>query len=178
MTTSLPSRSGNRRRCTDGTPDARSFRDALGAYATGVAFVAAAPGGKPAGLIVNSLTSVSLDPPLVSFCASRGSLTWSRMRRAGRLGISILGARHEAFARRAAPAGADRFARTDWELLQGVPLLRDALAWLECEIVAEHPGGDHSIVVARVDRLRRSPPRDPLVFFAGTYRRLSVDERP
>ena len=52
-------------------PDARSFRDALARFATGVAFVTAAPDGEPAGLIVNSLTSVSLEPPLVSFCPSR-----------------------------------------------------------------------------------------------------------
>ena len=56
-------------------PDARSFRDALARFATGVAFVTAAPDGEPTGLIVNSLTSVSLEPPLVSFCPSRSSLT-------------------------------------------------------------------------------------------------------
>ena len=50
------------------TPDPRSFRDALGRFATSVAFVTATPDGEPAGLIVNSLTSVSLEPPLVSFC--------------------------------------------------------------------------------------------------------------
>jgi flavin reductase (DIM6/NTAB) family NADH-FMN oxidoreductase RutF len=169
MTTSPPWRSAKRLRCTE-----RSFRDTLGAFATGVAFVAAAPGGGPAGLIVNSLTSVSLDPPLVSFCASRTSLTWSRMRSAQRLGISILGSRHEAFARHAAPAGADRFAGTDWALRRGVPLVRHALAWLECESVAEHPAGDHWIVLARVDRLRLLTADDPLVFFGGAYRRLGA----
>jgi flavin reductase (DIM6/NTAB) family NADH-FMN oxidoreductase RutF len=161
------------RRCTEDPPDARSFRDALGAFATGVAFVAAAPGGDPAGLIVNSLTSVSLDPPLVSFCVSRTSFTWSRMRRARRVGISILGSRHEAFARRATPAGADRFACTEWALVHGLPLLEGALAWLECEIAGEHGAGDHWIVVARVELLRRSTDRDPLVFFGGAYRRLA-----
>jgi 3-hydroxy-9,10-secoandrosta-1,3,5(10)-triene-9,17-dione monooxygenase reductase component len=177
MTTSPPLRSEKHRRCTETKPDARSFRDALGAFATGVAFVAAAPGGEPVGLIVNSLTSVSLDPPLVSFCASRTSLTWSRMRRAKRLGISILGSRQQAFARRAAPAGADRFSGTEWALQRGAPLLSHALAWLECEIVAEHRAGDHWIVVAGVDQLRLFAADDPLVFFAGTYCGLAVDER-
>ena len=79
-------------------PDARSFRDALGRFATGVAFVTAAPDGEPAGLIVNSLTSVSLEPPLVSFCPARSSLTWSRMRRARRFGVNVLGRQHERFA--------------------------------------------------------------------------------
>jgi 3-hydroxy-9,10-secoandrosta-1,3,5(10)-triene-9,17-dione monooxygenase reductase component len=151
-------------------PSARSFRDALGRFATGVAFVTAAPDGQPSGLIVNSLASVSLDPPLVSFCPSRSSLTWSRMRRTGRFGVNVLARRHESFARRATPAGADRFAGLDWEPGRGgVPLLTGALASLECEIVAEHPAGDHWIVVGRVENLRVAPETDPLVFFAGAF---------
>ena len=152
-------------------PDPRDFRDALGRLATGVAFVTAVPDGEPAGLIVNSFTSVSLEPPLVSFCPSRCSLTWSRMRRARRFGVSVLGHRHERFARDATPAGADRFAGLDWELgHSGVPLVADALAALECEIVAEHPAGDHWIVVGRVESLRVSAVKDPLVFYGGTFR--------
>ncbi len=151
-------------------PDARSFRNALGRFATGVAFVTAAPDGEPAGLIVNSLTSVSLEPPLVSFCPSRSSLTWSRMRRAGRFGVNVLGRQHERFAMRATPAGADRFAGLNWELgSRGIPLLTDALVTLECEILAEHPAGDHWIVVGRVTDLRTSPLKDPLVFFDGAF---------
>jgi 3-hydroxy-9,10-secoandrosta-1,3,5(10)-triene-9,17-dione monooxygenase reductase component len=151
-------------------PDARSFRDALGRLATGVAFVTAAPGGEPAGLIVNSLTSVSLEPPLVSFCPARSSLTWSRMRRTGRFGVNVLGRQHEQFAKRATPAGANRFAGLEWEPGRGdVPLLAGALAALECEIVAEHPAGDHWIVVGHVDALQTSPSKDPLVFFAGEF---------
>jgi flavin reductase (DIM6/NTAB) family NADH-FMN oxidoreductase RutF len=156
-------------------PDARSFRDALGRFATGVAFVTAAPDGAPAGLIVNSLASVSLEPPLVSFCPARRSLTWSRMRRTRRFGVNVLGRQHERFARRAAPAGADRFAGLDWEPGRGgVPLVTDALASLECEIVAEHPAGDHWIVVGQVHNLRVAPLNDPLVFFAGTFRALPL----
>ena len=151
-------------------PDPRSFRDALGRFATGVAFVTAAPDGEPAGLIVNSLTSVSLDPPLVSFCPSRSSLTWSRMRRTGRFGVNVLGHEYERFARRATPPGADRFAGLDWECGRaGVPLLTNALASLECQLVAEHPAGDHWIVVGRVDHLRISASNDPLIFFAGEF---------
>jgi 3-hydroxy-9,10-secoandrosta-1,3,5(10)-triene-9,17-dione monooxygenase reductase component len=151
-------------------PDARSLRDTLGRFATGVAFVTAAPDGEPAGLIVNSLTSVSLAPPLVSFCPARSSLTWSRMRRTRRFGVNMLGRQHERFAVRATPAGADRFAGLDWEPGRcGVPLLTDALASLECEIVAEHPTGDHWIVVGRVDTVHIPPINHPLIFFAGAF---------
>ena len=80
------------------------------------------------------------------------------MRRAGRFGVNILGRHHAPFATRATPAGADRFAGMDWELgLRGAPLLTDALATLECKIVAEHPAGDHWIVVGQVDDLHIAP---------------------
>ena len=153
--------------------DALAFRDALGRFATGVAFVTAAPEGEPAGLIVNSFASVSLEPPLVSFSPSRTSLTWSRMRRTGRFGVNVLGRRHEPFVKRATPIGADRFAGLDWEPGRtGVPLISDALATLECEIAAEHGAGDHWIVVGRVCDLRVSLDDDPLVFFGGAFSAL------
>jgi 3-hydroxy-9,10-secoandrosta-1,3,5(10)-triene-9,17-dione monooxygenase reductase component len=153
----------------DVEPHARVFRDALGRFPTGVAFVTGVPDGEPAGLIVSSLTSVSLKPPLVSFCPSRSSLTWSRMRRTQRFGVNVLGRRHERFARNASPPGADRFTGVHWQLGPGgVPLITDALAALECDIVAEHPAGDHWIVVGHVHSILMSPFDDPLVFFAGT----------
>jgi 3-hydroxy-9,10-secoandrosta-1,3,5(10)-triene-9,17-dione monooxygenase reductase component len=161
--------------CAARAPDARAFRDTLGRFATGVAFVTAAADGEPAGLIVNSLASVSLEPPLVLFCPSRSSLTWSRMRRAGRFAVNVLGRRHERFAVRAAAAGADRFTGVEWEPGPGgSPLLGGALACLECEIVAEHPAGDHWIVVGRVDHLRVAALDEPLVFFAGRQRAVPV----
>jgi 3-hydroxy-9,10-secoandrosta-1,3,5(10)-triene-9,17-dione monooxygenase reductase component len=151
--------------------DGRAFRDAMARFATGVAFVTAAPAGEPAGLIVNSLASVSLEPPLVSFCPARRSLTWRRMRRAGRFGINVLARQHERFVARAAPPGTDRFAGLDWSPGEGgVPLVAGALAALECQIVAEHPAGDHTIVVGRVERMQVRAGDDPLVFYAGAFR--------
>jgi 3-hydroxy-9,10-secoandrosta-1,3,5(10)-triene-9,17-dione monooxygenase reductase component len=155
-------------------PDARSFRDALGRFATGVAFVTAAPGGEPEGLVVNSLASVSLTPPLVSFCPSRASITWSRIRRVGGFGVNVLGRDQRDFAERATPPGAQRFAGVDWDLGElGTPLLRDALASFECMIVAEHAAGDHWIVVGRVVGLEARASGEPLVFFDGEFRALT-----
>jgi flavin reductase (DIM6/NTAB) family NADH-FMN oxidoreductase RutF len=141
--------------------DERSLRAAFGRFATGVAFVTADLDGAPLGLIVSSFAAVSLRPPLVSFCPSRHSVTWQRMRRAGRCTINVLGARHATFARRAAPPGADRFAEPD--------VVRDALAAIECDLAAEHAAGDHWIVVGRVRRLRVSSDGQPLVYFAGRF---------
>lgn len=160
------------------SPSPGAFRDALGRFATGVAFITAAPGGEPAGLIVNSFSSVSLEPPLVSFSPARSSLTWSRMRRAGVFGVNVLGQQYEPFVVRAAPAGADRFAGVDWKKgRSGVPLLTNALVRLECGIVAEHIAGDHWIVVGQVSDLHISPRNHPLIFFAGEFASLQQPTR-
>jgi 3-hydroxy-9,10-secoandrosta-1,3,5(10)-triene-9,17-dione monooxygenase reductase component len=147
-----------------------SFREALSRFATGVAFVTADADGEPLGLIVNSFSSVSLEPPLISICPSRDSYTWARMRRTGRFAVNVLGAGHEGFVARATEPGADRFAGLEWEPgRDGAPVLTEALAYLECEIVDEHPAGDHWIVVARVEGLGVLAGEDPLIFFAGAF---------
>ena len=137
------------------------MRAAFGRFATGVVFVTTEVDDTPLGLIVSSFAAVSLRPPLVSFCPRRESITWQRMRHAGRFTAHILAARHGGFARRAAPPGADRFAEPD--------ILRDALASIECDLAADHAAGDHWIVVGRVRRLRVASDARPLVYFAGRF---------
>jgi 3-hydroxy-9,10-secoandrosta-1,3,5(10)-triene-9,17-dione monooxygenase reductase component len=148
--------------------DERRVRAAFGSFATGVAFVTATVRGAPHGLIVSTFTAVSLDPPLVSFCPARDSLTWRRMRQAGAFTVNVLSARHAEFARRAAEPGADRFAEP----------LHDPLAVIECDLEAEHATGDHSIVVGRVRSLYVSSPSHPLVYFAGGFGAFDPEESP
>jgi flavin reductase (DIM6/NTAB) family NADH-FMN oxidoreductase RutF len=138
--------------------DERTLRTAFGRFATGVAFVTT----ERDGLIVSSFAAVSLSPPLVSFCPSRDSLTWQRMRHAGHFTVHVLDEHSGGFARRAAVPGADRFAE---------PV--DALASFECELTAEHGAGDHWIVVGRVLRLRVVEDGRPLVYFAGGFGRFT-----
>ena len=139
--------------------DEQRLRAAFGGFATGVAFVTAQLEGPPLGLIVSSFSAVSLRPALISFCPSRGSLTWQRMRRAGTFTVHVLEASHHGFVRRAAPPGADRFAEPE--------VLREAIAAFECELEVEHPAGDHWIVVGRVQAVRLAEGGRPLVYHAG-----------
>jgi flavin reductase (DIM6/NTAB) family NADH-FMN oxidoreductase RutF len=128
-----------------------------------------------AHLIVSTFTAVSLQPPLVSFCAARDSFTWRRMRTAGRFAVNVLGARRADFARHVAARGVDRFTGAEFERGEsGLPVLVDALAVFECGIEAEHLAGDHSIVVGHVDALRVPGPRLPLVYWAGAFGDFSV----
>jgi 3-hydroxy-9,10-secoandrosta-1,3,5(10)-triene-9,17-dione monooxygenase reductase component len=148
--------------------DERRLRAAFGSFATGVAFVTARVDGAPLGLIVSTFTAVSLDPPLISFCPARDSLTWRRMRQAGGFSVNVLRSWHGGFARRAAEREADRFAE---------PLI-DPLAVIGCDLDAEHPAGDHTIVVGRVRSLHVSSPSRPLVYFAGGFGAFDPQEPP
>jgi flavin reductase (DIM6/NTAB) family NADH-FMN oxidoreductase RutF len=145
------------------------LRSAASAFPTGVALVTA-PGGL--GLHVDTFIAASLEPPLVAFSPSRQSLTWRRLRRAPRLGISVLGAQHAAGLRERARPGADSLAGLELELLDGdVPVVRDAPAVLLCTLVAEHPAGDHTLAVARVLSVHERAGSEPLVFHRGRLAR-------
>lgn len=154
--------------------DARTFRDALGCFATGVTVVTAmADDGTPIGLTANSFTSVSLDPPLLLVCIANGAGSAPTIRAAARFAVNVLQIGQQPTSNRFAGKGEDRFAATPWELGEfGTPVLTGSLASFECEAHAVHPGGDHFILVGRVLRVRFEPRRDPLLYFRGKYRRL------
>jgi 3-hydroxy-9,10-secoandrosta-1,3,5(10)-triene-9,17-dione monooxygenase reductase component len=139
-----------------------------GASPPGVTLVTAADASGPTGLIVNAFTAVSLEPPLIAICPSRHSFTWSRMRRRGRFGVNVLAAGHAKYVRDAAQAEADRFIGINYVLSEsGVPRILSAIAFLDCEPVAEQLAGDHWIVVARVHHLLADHDREPLIFSDG-----------
>jgi flavin reductase (DIM6/NTAB) family NADH-FMN oxidoreductase RutF len=157
--------------------DGQRFRGILGRFATGVVAISAVDPatGRPNGLAANAFTSVSLDPPLVSFCVAHTSTTWPRLRGAERFCVNILAASQREVCLRLAAKGGEKFAGLGWTTSPGGgPVIDGALAWLECSVEAEHVAGDHLIVVARVHRLDRHDDGDPLVFYQGGYGTFSA----
>lgn len=154
--------------------DARSFRNVLGKYPTGVVIVAAnAPSG-PVGMAVNSFTSVSLDPPLVAFCPMVTSATWASIKPVGAFAVSTLGAHHEDVSRLFAQRGVDKFAQHEWTMSpNGHPVLSDSLAWIDTTIESVRSAGDHEIVIARAHVWSEAASGRPLVFFGGGYHGLT-----
>jgi 3-hydroxy-9,10-secoandrosta-1,3,5(10)-triene-9,17-dione monooxygenase reductase component len=153
-------------------PDAATYRTVLGHFATGVVIVTAMEGDEPVGMACNSFTSVSLEPPLVLFCAAKSSSTWPRIQQSGKWAANILDDDGEEICRLFAQRGADRFARIAYTPGRtGSPILEDALAFVDCETIAEHDAGDHLIVVGRVLELGYQPEGKPLLFYRGGYGR-------
>jgi flavin reductase (DIM6/NTAB) family NADH-FMN oxidoreductase RutF/pimeloyl-ACP methyl ester carboxylesterase len=154
----------------------RVLRDALGCFATGVTIITTVDEkDQPIGFTANSFTSVSLDPPLVLFCVKRESSSVAALRTCGKFAVNVLHIGQQAISTRFASKLEDRFAETEWERWNhGVPIILDAMSNIECSISEIHDGGDHIIVLGRVERVCFDPGRDPLLFLQGKYRRIHV----
>ncbi|MQA02284.1 MAG: flavin reductase [Streptosporangiales bacterium] len=158
--------------------DPEAYRAAIGRFATGIAVVTTTSEGSAHAMTVNSLTSVSLDPVLVLFCAEKVARFHNAVLASGCWAVSILGEHAEStsrwFAKRGRPLDAQLSdVRHPPAPLTGAPVLADAIGVLECHTRAVYDGGDHSIVVGDVLGVATpAGPVDPLVHYEGAYRRL------
>jgi flavin reductase (DIM6/NTAB) family NADH-FMN oxidoreductase RutF len=149
--------------------DPLALRRTMGRFATGVAVITTSLDGVPHGMTVNSLTSVSLDPPLLLVCFTRGARTAECVEASGRFAVNILGARQEHVSNTFARRGEDHFDGLDLPTAAGgVPLIPGALAQAVCSVDRVLDGGDHVVVLGAVEEVFH---RDgaPLLFFGGTY---------
>lgn len=153
------------------TPSAetsRDFRTALGRFGTGVTVITCDTGTGPLGITANSFASVSLDPPLVLWSPAKSSARYPFFMAADHFAIHVVGDDQMGICQGFARNG-NAFDDLDWEVgAQGVPLINGCLSRFECNKVAEHDGGDHSIVVARVDQVTTRE-GSPLLFYSGRY---------
>lgn len=155
-----------------GTVAPDHLRRLLRRQAATVTVVTATSGGEPVGFTATSFTSVSLRPPLVSFCVNHRSSSWPAMRAAEYVAVHLLDASQDELARTFATRGIDRFAAAAWHRgPYGVPLLQRTLAWLLCRVSARVTAGDHAIVLAEPVTMGCSD-GSPLLYHNGRYVRL------
>jgi flavin reductase (DIM6/NTAB) family NADH-FMN oxidoreductase RutF/pimeloyl-ACP methyl ester carboxylesterase len=154
----------------------RVLRDAMGCFATGVTVITTLDEeDRPVGLTANSFASVSLDPPLVLFCIKRESASVAPLQSRRAFAVNVLHIGQQAISTKFASRTEDRFADIEWEQWDyRVPIILDAMANFECSIQEMIDGGDHLIVLGRVERVRFDPSRDPLLFLQGKYRRMHM----
>jgi flavin reductase (DIM6/NTAB) family NADH-FMN oxidoreductase RutF len=143
-----------------------SLRHAFAAYPTGMALVAAAVDGRDEAMLVNSFTSVSMDPPLISMAFTYSSTTWPRLRRATVLGVTILGEPNSALVPQLRTAGDTRLAgiTLDGDGDTGARTLPDGAATFTVRPHQHIPAGDHELVLFEVLDYRREA-HTPLVYF-------------
>jgi flavin reductase (DIM6/NTAB) family NADH-FMN oxidoreductase RutF len=155
--------------------DNLEFRRTLGAFTTGVTVVTSiADDGGFHGITVNSFSSVSLNPPLILWSLALDTPDFMAFKEAKAFAVHIL-AEHQAAvsARFASLDIQNKFKDIDVEFgLGGVPLLKECTAILECLSETCYPGGDHVILLGRVQRIQRFL-HPPLIFWNGQYRALT-----
>ena len=157
--------------------DSDSFRRILGSFPTGVTVLTTAVDGEFHGVTVNSLTSVSLDPQLVLVCIDKQAVAHGQIQRAGQFGVSFLAAAQEETSRLfavSAPPDSGQLRGALYRLgSHGVPILEGSLAWLECALTDQYPGGDHTVFLGAVLAGGTEPQGNPLIYFRGRYRGIA-----
>jgi len=161
------------------TLDPLHFRDVLGAYPTGVCVVTSqSPSGERWGLAVGSFTSISLDPPLVGFLPDKRSRSWAQIERTGKFCVNVLASEQLDACRRFASRHEDKFEGfAHGKSPSGLPLLDNALAWIDCEVERVLEIGDHLLVVGAVTAMERHSEGQPLIFYRGGYHTLAEIEK-
>jgi flavin reductase (DIM6/NTAB) family NADH-FMN oxidoreductase RutF len=156
--------------------DAKTFRQIMGRFATGVTIVTTAVDGWLHGMTANAVASLSLEPMLVLVCVDKAAHAHEQLARAGRFAVNILAEEQQELSTLfavSAEAERDQLRGADYRLgPHGTPLLEGCLAHLECEVTDRCEGGDHSIYIGAVLGGEITREAAPLLFFQGAYRTL------
>jgi flavin reductase (DIM6/NTAB) family NADH-FMN oxidoreductase RutF len=153
-----------------GDVDARALRNAFGSFLTGVTVVTTVDAaGIPRGLTANSYTSVSLDPPLILVCIDHKAASYQTFAEAPGFAVNILGEQHKAASNLFASKSADKFAQFPLpRSTDGMPVVPDALCWMDCSTHQRIQAGDHMVLIGEV-RAFQVAPGTPLGYCRGSY---------
>jgi flavin reductase (DIM6/NTAB) family NADH-FMN oxidoreductase RutF len=146
------------------------FRAAMRQHGTGVAVITTRDGG-PVGFCATSLSSASLDPPMISFAVAAGSASGRAWRGARHGIVHLLRSDQADVARAFARSGPDKFAGpVAWQWgPAGLPLLDNVLAWMLVSARRRVPAGDHLLVLCEVREAAWAPGPGPLIRHGGSF---------
>jgi flavin reductase (DIM6/NTAB) family NADH-FMN oxidoreductase RutF len=151
--------------------DDRLFRNAMGKFATGVTVVVTETEGKPHGMTANAFMSVSLDPKLVVISIKENAKILPKIQQSGKFSVNILAQDQQEISM--VFAGQIKDKEVPFDRLEDQPIISGALANVTCEVSAEHVEGDHTLFIGKVTGIELNE-GEPLLFFNGRYRELSV----
>jgi 4-nitrophenol 2-monooxygenase / 4-nitrocatechol 4-monooxygenase, reductase component len=151
------------------------FREVIGHFTSGVTVISAALDGSDYGMTASAVTSLSLEPPMMLVCLNNRSPTQEAVTRSRAFAVSVLAEGQHELAKHFGRRAEDKFAGVAITRgAGGLPLIRDALAVLECEVSDDIVGGTHRVFLARVVRAVARP-GSPLAYFRGTFGRVELD---
>ena len=154
--------------------DAGQQRKIMGHFATGVTVVTSG-GPEPTGLTANSVTSLSVDPPLILFALGKDAGSQASFRESNCFAMSILSADQQDISNRFATPGPKDFSDLETNTAEtGAPIIGGALGWVDCQLSEIVEGGDHDIFIGEIvagELLQDGG--EPLLYYAGGYRAIA-----
>ncbi|MDP3533322.1 MAG: flavin reductase family protein [Alphaproteobacteria bacterium] len=153
------------------------FKKVMGKFTTGIAIVTTLDANqKPFGLTINAFSSLSLDPPMVLFCLAKKTRFYSHLGNQSHFTINILAdTQTDLSIHFAKPFFGDQWDNIDFEFgKNNCPQLKNALGIIECEKGAIYNGGDHDIILGKVQDLKLTDAQ-PLLYFSGKYCALKIE---
>ncbi len=160
-----------------GEIEVSEFKEAMAHFATGVSIVTTVHEGRPIGATVNSLTSLSLDPPLILICLNKQMFMPTAIWASEAFAVNVLSADQRAWGVRFATKTSrfeDRFAGIAVDIaVTGSPILPSCIAWLDCVLWTTYEGGDHWILVGAVKAAQTSNEKQPLLYHRRHWRQLA-----
>lgn len=181
VTASADSADGATDKAAEPTIDPRQFRNTIGQFCTGITVITTfTDNNTPIGFACQSFASLSLAPPLVLFCPTKGSRSWAAIEANGRFCANVLAEEQQPVCAKFGSREPDKFAGTDWHTSElGLPRLDNSLATIECEVDRVVDGGDHYIVIGRVLAMTETAATAngrPLLFYRGQYTAIEPDK--
>ncbi len=153
------------------------FKESLSKLSAGVSIIATRCQGKLFGFTASSLVSVSLAPPLVSFCLNKDATSFNAFASSDVFSASILAEDQVELSRHFARHIDDKFLKVDYQIgANGCPLIENAICLLECEKVQEFSAGDHIIFIGEVKSTKINNDSSPLIYYARNYRHLKLND--
>ncbi|MCR6486697.1 flavin reductase family protein [Amycolatopsis sp. OK19-0408] len=153
-------------------------REIFGALPTGVtAITGRTSGGSPRGFVVGTFQSLSLDPPLVTFCVDKSSSTWPTLRSLGRFTANILSTEQLHVCRALSRKGDEKFRGIGYEESPlGTPRISGATAWIDCEVISEVVAGDHFVIIGSIKAITPGT-GEALLFRGGQFGEFTPEGR-
>ena len=143
---------------------ASELRSVMRHWATGVCVVTTETAGRQAGLVMNSFASVSLEPALVSWCVDKASTSFDIWMETNNFSIHVLDQADAHYVPRFAQRGVDKFEGLKTHVgATGAPALPEVQLRLDCRLWSRYEGGDHIILLGRVDHISQPDSIDPLL---------------
>ena len=152
--------------------DLEAYRRALSCFATGVAVVTTCDAdGEPVGMTISSFNSVSLDPPLVLWSIAKNAKSYDTFTTVEHFAVNVLAMHQKEVSALFGKSGVDKFSQLECQAgIGGSPVLPEYAACFECLAEHRYDGGDHTIIVGRVQRFEDRE-SDPLIFYRGRFLR-------